>query len=34
MLWFIYGTIAMSTPLGLWLARKWLMSGLHPAKRS
>jgi len=28
-LWFIYGCIAMSTPVGLWLARKWVMSGLH-----
>jgi proton-dependent oligopeptide transporter, POT family len=28
-LWFIYGCIAMSTPIGLWLARKWVMSGLH-----
>ena len=34
MLWFIYGYIAMSTPLGLWLARKWVMSGLRPAKGS
>jgi MFS family permease len=28
-LWFIYGSIAMTTPIGLWLARKWVMSGLH-----
>ena len=28
-LWFIYGCIAMSTPVGLWLARKWVMSGLY-----
>jgi proton-dependent oligopeptide transporter, POT family len=28
-LWFIYGCIAMSTPVGLWLARRWVMSGLH-----
>jgi MFS family permease len=30
-LWFIYGVIAMTTPLGLWLARKWVMSGFHTA---
>jgi len=28
-LWFIYGCIAMSTPIGLWLARRWVTSGLH-----
>jgi proton-dependent oligopeptide transporter, POT family len=28
-LWFIYGCIAMLSPLGLWLARKWVMAGLH-----
>ena len=28
-LWFIYGTIAMTTPIGLLLARKWVLSGLH-----
>lgn len=28
-LWFIYGCIAMISPIGLWLARKWVMSGLH-----
>ena len=28
-LWFIYGCIAMTTPIGLWFARKWVMSGLH-----
>jgi MFS family permease len=33
-LWFIYGCIAMTTPLGLWLARKWLMSGLHKVQGS
>lgn len=27
-LWFIYGCVAMTTPVGLWLARKWVMSGL------
>jgi proton-dependent oligopeptide transporter, POT family len=31
-LWFIYGCIAMMSPIGLWLARKWVMKGLHPAK--
>lgn len=29
-LWFIYGCIAMTSPIGLWLARKWVMAGLHP----
>jgi POT family proton-dependent oligopeptide transporter len=28
-LWFIYGCTAMLSPIGLWLARKWVMSGLH-----
>jgi dipeptide/tripeptide permease len=28
-LWFIYGCLAMTTPIGLWFARKWVMSGLH-----
>lgn len=27
-LWFIYGCIAMSSPIGLWLARKWVTAGL------
>jgi MFS family permease len=31
-LWFIYGSIAMSTPIGLWLARKWVINGLHQPK--
>ena len=31
-LWFIYGCIAMTTPIGLWLARKWVMEGLHTGK--
>ena len=30
-LWFIYGCIALSTPLGLWLAGGWVTSGLHGA---
>lgn len=29
-MWIIYGLIALSTPIGLWLARKWVMAGLHP----
>ncbi len=29
-LFFIYGCIAMISPVGLWLARKWVMKGLHP----
>jgi dipeptide/tripeptide permease len=28
-LWFIYGCIAMLSPIGLWLARRWVMAGLH-----
>jgi MFS family permease len=28
-LWFIYSCIAMTSPIGLWLARKWVMAGLH-----
>lgn len=28
-LWFIYGCIAMASPIGLWLARGWVMKGLH-----
>jgi POT family proton-dependent oligopeptide transporter len=26
-MWFIYGLIAMVSPIGLWLARKWMMKG-------
>jgi MFS family permease len=35
-LWLIYGCIGMATPIGLWLARKWAMAGLHsrPADNS
>jgi hypothetical protein len=28
-LFFIYGCIALVSPVGLWLARKWVMAGLH-----
>ncbi len=28
-MWFIYACIAMMSPIGLWLARKWVMAGLH-----
>jgi len=28
-LWFIYGCIAMTSPIGLWLARNWVRKGLH-----
>jgi dipeptide/tripeptide permease len=28
-LWLIYGCIAMMSPIGLWLARGWVMKGLH-----
>lgn len=32
-MWFIYGCIAMTSPIGLWLARKWVMRGLHHPAR-
>jgi proton-dependent oligopeptide transporter, POT family len=28
-LWLVYGSIAMISPIGLWLARNWVQSGLH-----
>jgi dipeptide/tripeptide permease len=28
-LWLIYACIAMTSPIGLWLARNWVRSGLH-----
>jgi MFS family permease len=28
-MWILYGFIAMSTPVGLWLARHWVRRGLH-----
>ncbi len=28
-MWILYGCIAMTTPLGLWAARKWVMRGLQ-----
>ena len=28
-MWFWYACIAMMSPIGLWLARKWVMKGLH-----
>jgi proton-dependent oligopeptide transporter, POT family len=28
-MWFIYGCIAMCSPIGLWLARKWVSGGLQ-----
>jgi MFS family permease len=28
LLWFIYGCIAMLSPVGLWLARTWVAAGL------
>jgi len=27
-MWLIYGCIAITSPIGLWLARKWVMAGL------
>lgn len=32
-LWFVYGCIALLSPLGLWLARRWVMVGLHPQQQ-
>ena len=28
-MWLIYSFIALSSPLGLWLARKWVLAGFH-----
>ena len=28
-MWLIYSFIAMISPIGLWLARKWVMTGMH-----
>ena len=28
-MWLIYSCIALSSPIGLWLARKWVMAGMH-----
>jgi MFS family permease len=28
-IWLVYGIFAMTTPLGLWLARKWVAAGLQ-----
>lgn len=28
-MWLIYSFVAMSSPIGLWLARKWVMAGMH-----
>ena len=27
-MWFVYGCIALASPLGLWLARPWVMKGM------
>lgn len=29
-IWFVYGCIALLSPIGLWLARKWVLAGLQP----
>jgi proton-dependent oligopeptide transporter, POT family len=31
-LWLVYGLIAMTSPIGLWLARGWVQRGLHQPK--
>lgn len=28
-MWLIYSCIAMTSPIGLWLARKWVLAGMH-----
>jgi hypothetical protein len=33
-LWLIYGVVAMTSPIGLWLARDWVQRGLRPAEQS
>jgi hypothetical protein len=33
MMWLIFGTIAIITPISLWLAKGWLMKGFNE-KRS
>jgi hypothetical protein len=30
-LWLVYSLIAFSSPAGLWIARKWVLAGLHTA---
>ncbi len=30
-MWFVYGCIAMLSPIGLFMGRKWVMKGLHTA---
>jgi MFS family permease len=32
-LWLVYACIAMLSPVGLWLARRWVMAGLHGTGR-
>ena len=31
-MWLIYAFIAMSSPIGLWLARNWVREGLNPSE--
>ena len=33
-LWLVYACIAMASPIGLWLARKWVMAGLYEKPRA
>ncbi|GIK15813.1 MAG: hypothetical protein BroJett003_07770 [Planctomycetota bacterium] len=32
-MWLLYGMIAMASPVGLMLARRWAMTGMKPARR-
>jgi hypothetical protein len=31
-MWLLYGCLAMTSPIGLWLARHWVRAGLHTAR--
>lgn len=33
-MWFIYGLVALLSPLGLFLARKWLFAGMRPREKA
>ncbi len=33
-MWLIYSCIALSSPIGLWLARKWVMAGMHTSPKA
>jgi len=33
-MWFIYGLVALLSPIGLFLARKWLFAGMQPREKA